>query len=423
MWENWVGREDDIYMDERREGLTLTLVLVTVTSLISYVAGAMGLLPWINNRITPGGQAEQKPPAAVEKADGIDMRRLEEVLRAVQDQYVDPVPPEKLTEGALRGMVEATGDRHSAYFSPEEYKRFVEHFETSFTGIGVTVETSQRTGLVTVVSPIKGSPGEKAGLRAGDSIVKVDDRDITNITLNEAVTLIRGPKGTKVKLTVHRDGEAEPLVFTITRDTITQPTLEYKILQGKIGYLQLFEFKKGSGQEVQNAVADLTKQGMTGLIFDLRQNPGGLLNEAVDISSIFVPTGQPVVHIVERGKAARVIKSTGKQPWNLPLVVLVDAGSASASEILSGAIKDLKIGTLMGVKTFGKGSVQSFWEFPDGSGIKLTTAKYLTAGGKSINGVGIDPDVVVENPEKVLPGDPGDPQLEAAVKYIQTMKR
>lgn len=412
-------------MDERRQGVTLTLVLVAVTSIISYVAGAMGLVPWVNNQVSnlPGKIAGQQSPAGVKQVDGIDTKRLEEVMRAIQDQYVDSVPPDKLTEGALKGMVEATGDRHSAYFSPEEYKRFVEHFESSFTGIGVTVETSQRTGLVTVVSPIKGSPGERAGLRAGDAIIKVDGRDITNMTLNEAVSLIRGPKGTQVTLTIHREGVQEPLVFKIVRDTITQPTLDYKMLESNIGYIQLFEFRKGSAQQVREAIANLRQQGMASLILDLRQNPGGLLNEAVDICSVFVPGGQPVVHIVERGGQKRTFKSSGKEPWNLPLVVLVDTGSASASEILSGAVKDLKIGTLVGVKTFGKGSVQSFWEFPDGSGIKLTTAKYLTAGEKSINGVGIDPDVVVENPNKVLPGEPGDPQLDAAVKYIKTLKR
>lgn len=408
-------------MDERREGLTLTLVLVAVTSVISYVAGAMGLVPWVNQQVARApSQVAEQPPAAVSQ-HGIDVKRLEEVLRAIQDQHVDTVPLERLNEGALKGMVEATGDRHSDYFSPEEYKRFVEHFETSFSGIGVTVEMSQRTGLVTVVSPIKGSPGERAGIRAGDAIVKVDDRDITNLTLNEALVLIRGPKGTKVQLTVHRDGQPEPLVFQITRDTITQPTLEHKMLESSIGYIQLYEFKKGSARQVQDAVADLRSQGMNRLILDLRQNPGGLLNEAVDISSMFVPGGQPVVHIVERGKAKKTLKSHGQKAWELPLVVLIDGGSASASEILAGAVKDLKIGTLLGVKSFGKGSVQTFWEFPDGAGIKLTTAKYLTAGEKSINGVGIDPDIVVENPDKVLPGEKGDPQLAEAIKYIKSL--
>lgn len=411
-------------MDERREGFTLTAVLVVVASLFSYVAGAMGLVPWANQQLDRL-QDKQTPPPAAAPIQGSDVKKLEEVMQAIQAQYVDSVTTEQLINGAAKGMVNALEDRHSAYFSPDEYKRFVESFETSFTGIGVTVELSQQTGLVTVVSPIKGSPGERAGIRSGDAIIRVDEKEITNMTLNEAVTLIRGPKGTKVKLAVKREGVAEPLEFTITRDTITQPILSHKMLDqaAGIGYVQLYEFKKGSAQQVTQAIADLKKQGMTRLILDLRQNPGGLLNEAIDISSLFVPGQKPVVHILERSKAQRTYRSNAKESWDLPLIVLVDGGSASASEIVSGAIKDHKVGTLMGTKTFGKGSVQSFWDLPDGSGIKLTTAKYLTAGENAINGVGIDPDVVVENPNKVIPGEPGDPQLEAAITQIKTMKR
>lgn len=410
-------------MDERREGLTLTLVLVLVTSIISYVAGAAGVVPWVNDQVGRLPTKSAQPPAA--SANGIDVPKLAEIKRAIEDQYVEEVPDERLNTGAVKGMVNSLEDRYSAYYTPQEYQSFVEHFETTFSGIGVHVELSQRTGLVTVVAPIKGSPGERAGLRSEDAIVKVDDRDITNMTLNEAVALIKGPKGTKVKLTIKREGEPELLEFTITRDTITVPILDYRMIKSAegVGYIQFFEFNKGSAAQIQAAINDLKQQGMTRLILDLRQNPGGLLNEAVDISSIFVPGGQPVLHIVERGKEKQTIRSTGKQAWNMPLVVLVDGGSASASEILAGAIKDTKIGTLIGTKTFGKGSVQSFWEFSDGSGIKLTTAKYLTAGENSINGVGIDPHLVAENPEKVIPGEPGDPQLEAAIQQIKTMTR
>lgn len=403
-------------MDERRGGLTLSLVLVAVTSLVSYAAGAVGLIPWVNHQVA-------KLPIASEST-GLDTKRLEEVMTAIQQQYVDEVDPEALNQGALKGMVEAVGDKYSAYFTPEEYQAFVQHFEPTFSGIGVTVEISQRTGLVTVVSPIKGSPGEKAGLRAGDAIVEVDGKDTTGMTLNEAVALIKGPKGTQVKLGVRREGVSELLTFTITRDTITVPVLDYRMVDkaAGIGYVQLMEFNKSSAAQVTAAINDLRTQGMTRLIFDVRQNPGGLLEEAVDIASLFVPGGQPVVHIVERGKPQKTMASRGKTAWNLPLVVLVDGGSASASEILAGAVKDTGVGVVMGEKTFGKGSVQTFWQLADGAGIKLTTAKYLTAGEKSINGVGVDPDIVVGNPEKVIPGEPGDPQLEAAIKQIKTMQ-
>jgi len=414
-------------MEDRRENRLGTLVIVLIVGAVSYVAGAMGLVPWVNAKVTPPPVQSVQPPPAEEPAGGaastgLDVKRLEEVMRAIQEQYVDPVAPETLNLGALKGMVGALGDRYSTYFTADEYDRFVEHFE-GFTGIGVTVEISQKTGLVTVVAPIKGSPGEKAGLRAGDAIIAVDGKDTTNMDLNAVVALIKGPKGTRVKLTVQREGAPRPLEFTITRDVITMPVLDFRMLDqaSGIGYVQLYEFNKGAAAQLKDAIGQLRTEGMKGLILDLRQNPGGLLTEVVDVAALLLPPQEPVVHVIERGKEKRTLRTSGERAWDGPLLVLVDGGSASASEILAGAVKDLKVGTLLGTTTFGKGSVQSFWELSDGSGIKLTTAKYLTAGEKAINGVGIDPDIVVENPNKVLPGDPGDPQLEAAVREMKSM--
>lgn len=411
-------------MDDRT-GFARSLGLVAVASVISvvsYAAGALGLIPWANQQVSRLVERVPVPSAA----SGLQTERLEEVMRAIQGQYVEQVEPETLNVGALRGMVQALGDRYSAYFTPEEYRAFVQDFEPTFSGIGVTVEISQKTGLLTVVSPIKGSPGAQAGLRTGDAIIEVDGKDIVGMSLNEAVALIKGPKGTQVKLVVKREGESEPLHFTITRDTITVPVLDYRMLdtEAGIGYLKLFEFsKKGTADQVKAAIADLRSQGMKRLIFDVRQNPGGLLDEVVEIGSLFVKEGDPVVHIVERGKPERALNSTGTAAWDMPLVLLIDGGSASASEILAGAIKDTGAGTLIGEKTFGKGSVQTFWKLQDGSGIKLTTAKYLSAGRKSIDGVGVEPDIVVPNPNRVFPGDPGDPQLEAAIAHIKDMNR
>ncbi len=414
-------------MDERRESLTLTLILVAITSALSYIAGAVGVIPWVNNQVAHLAPKAATPPAVQARVEGLDIQRLSEVVQAIEESYVEEVSPEKLTEGSLKGMVEALGDRHSTYFTPDEYKEFVTHIMEgeSFSGIGVHVEMSEKTGLPTVLRPIKNSPGARAGLRVGDAIIRVDDKDITGMSLNEAVLLIRGPKGSSVKITVHREGETGPLEFTIVRDTIKMPSLEYQMVDktNGVGYIQYYEFTKGTAQELQKALGDLRTQGMTSLILDLRQNPGGLLTEAVDAVSLFAPKGKPVVHIVERGEETQAIMSKGLEDFDLPMVVLVDGGSASASEITAGAIKDLKLGVLMGTKTFGKGSVQTFWELPDGSGIKLTTAKYLTAGENAINGIGIEPDIVVENPEKIVPGGAGDPQLEAALKQIKTMKR
>jgi len=410
-------------VDDRRTGFARSTGLVAVAvviSLVSYAAGALGLIPWANQQVSR--LAERVP--LTNTAGGLETERLEEVMRAIQGQYVEQVEAETLNVGALRGMVQALGDRYSAYFTPEEYGAFVQGFEPTFSGIGVTVEISQTTGLLTVVSPIKGSPGAQAGLRTGDAIIEVDGKDIVGMSLEEAVALIKGPKGSQVKLVVKREGESEPLTFTITRDTITVPVLDYQMLDAEagIGYLNLFEFsKKGTADQVKAAIADLRSQGMKRLIFDVRQNPGGLLDEVVEIASLFVKKGEPVVHIVERGKPERALVSTGTEEWDMPLVLLIDGGSASASEILAGAIKDTGAGTLIGEKTFGKGSVQTFWKLRDGSGIKLTTAKYLTAGRNSIDGVGVEPDIVVPNPDRIIPGHPGDPQLEAAIQHIKQM--
>lgn len=408
-------------MMERRPAFVATLALVVASSFVSYYAGAAGVFPKLSAHLPLMGVPRSEGTAS---GQGLDVRQIQRVQRYIQSQFVEPVTDEKLTQGALKGMVEATGDKYSAYFPPKEYKSFLEHFESSFSGIGVRVETNAKNGLVTVVAPIKGSPGEQAGLRAGDAILTVEGKDITKMPMDQAVNLIKGPKGTKVTLTVKREGVAEPLKFVITRAVIAQPSIEFLMVDkaAGVGYIQLMEFNKDIGARTRAAITELKAQGMTRLILDLRQNPGGLLDEAVNVSSLFVPAKSPVVHIVYRNGREETKESKAKENWQTPLVVLVDGGSASASEIVAGAIKDLKVGTLIGAKTFGKGSVQSFFDLESGEqgGVKLTTAKYLTAGRNSIHEKGIEPDITVENAQKVLPRDAGDDQLAAAIRFLKS---
>jgi carboxyl-terminal processing protease len=406
-------------MMERRKVLALTVVMVFLSSVLSFYAGASGLVPQLSRRLAAPGA----PAPGTGSVSAQDVTRMNTVMDFIQNNAVDQVAKDKLIEGALRGMVEATGDKYSVYMSPEEYKKFWEHLAPNFSGIGVRVETSPKSGLVTVVSPIKGSPGEKAGLRPGDSILAVDDKDVTGMTLDEAVKLIRGPQGTKVKIAVRREGEQKALDFVVTRATIETPSVNAKMIEPGVGYIQITEFSEKVTDQVTREMAGLKAQGMDRLILDLRQDPGGILDEAIGVSSLFLPPGKPVVHIVSRSKPQETHVSRAKVAFNLPLVVLVDEMSASASEIVAGAVKDTKSGVLMGMKTFGKGSVQSFHPMQDGGGVKLTTAKYLTAGGNSIHEKGIDPDIQVKNEQKVLPGDPGDVQLQEAIKHIKTMKR
>lgn len=407
-------------MGDYRRSFVATLAVVFASSVFSFYAGAVGLFPRINEGLlglAPG------PAAPVQPLSPAELAQLREVQQFVKKHFVDQVTDEELLAGALKGMVQATNDKYSNYMTATEYSRFVEHLRESFSGIGVRVELSAKTNLVTVVAPLRGTPGERAGLRTGDAIVEVDGKDITRATLDEAVQLIRGPKGTKVKVMVKREGVEQPLEFTIERATIQIANLESRMIDGEqgIGYIQLLEFNTNIGKRLSAAISDLRQQGMNrGLILDLRQNPGGLLHEAVDVTAAFVKNGDPVVHIVSKGGDKDTLKAQGKGPLELNLVVLVDKGSASASEIVAGAIKDLKYGILVGEKTFGKGSVQSFFDLDGGGGLRLTTAKYLTAGGHAIHGTGIDPDVVVEMADpKVMPGDPGDNQLSKAIELVK----
>lgn len=411
-------------MIERRKALTLTVVLVFVSSAISFFAGASGWLPHLAYRLIPGQTGTQQPVPGGTAASNYQL--LDQVQSFILQNAYEPPTQDKLMEGALQGMVAATGDKYSTYFNAENFKAYREHFiQGSFSGIGVTVEVSQTTGLVTVLAPIKGSPGEKAGLRQGDAITHVDDKDIRGYVLEEAVKLIRGPLGSKVKLTVQREGVKEPMQFVITRDTIQIAPIEARMVDAPagVGYVLIREFNEGTTERLTAAIKDLQGQGMKRMILDLRQNPGGLLDEAIGVSSLFVPAKQPVVHVVSRSGGKETYESRGKEHFTFPLVVLVDGGSASASEIVSGAVKDTKVGALLGTKTFGKGSVQTFFPLPDGSGLKLTTANYLTAGENAIHGKGIVPDVVVENPKDVVPGEAGDVQLTEAIKYVKTLSR
>jgi carboxyl-terminal processing protease len=411
-------------LGDRVRALVATLALVVLSSAFSYYAGAAGLFPRLNDGLLG---LTLRRAAPITPLSPSELAQLKEVQQFIKKHYVDQVTDEDLIAGALKGIVQATNDRYSSYMTAAEYDRFVEHLKESFSGIGVRVELSTRTNLVTVVQPLKGTPGERAGLRAGDAIIAVDGKDITRSTLEDAVQMIRGPKGTKVQLTVRREGVDQPFELVIERATIQMTNLEYRLVDTSagIGYLQIIEFNSNIGRRVRDAIADLKRQGMTrGLVLDLRQNPGGLLHEAVDVASVFLRSGDPVVHIVSRGGQKDTLKAQGRGPLGLNLVVLVDRGSASASEIVAGAIKDSGIGVLIGEKTFGKGSVQSFFDLEGGAGLRLTTARYLTAGGHLIHGTGIEPDIAVELVDRrVMPGDPDDNQLARAIELVRNGNR
>lgn len=341
--------------------------------------------------------ADQIPKDPVIIGGREEFEKLYDAFDQIKKYYVGDVNDEELIEGAINGMVEALGDPYSDYMTEEEAKRFYENISSSFEGIGAQIE--ERNGNIVIVAPIKGSPAEAAGLRANDAIIEVDGKNIQGMSATEAVTLIRGEKGTVVELTILRPGLDEPIKVKITRDVIPIETVYSEMLDNNIGKIQITSFSNRTAEELQEHIKALREQGMKGLILDIRQNPGGLLDQAIAISSMFVPKGEVIFQMEYKDGSRERQISNQKTPFNLPLVVVIDGGSASASEILAAAVQESAGVPIVGEKSFGKGTAQTARDFKDGSNLKITTAKWLTPSGKSINDNGITPDYVVPMPE------------------------
>lgn len=322
-----------------------------------------------------------------------------EAWQAVSNKFIDreKIDQKKAFYGALQGMVKSIGDDYTEFYSPQEAKIFNEDISGSFEGVGM--EITVRRGIITVVSPLEDTPAWRAGIKSGDLILKINNEDATNLKLEEAVMKIRGPKGTKVILTIMREDFKEPKDIEIVRDVIVVHAVKFKMLENNIGYIKILNFGKNSVPEFYNAINDLLTKGANKLILDLRNNPGGFLESAVIISSWFLPKGDKVVIEDFGGKSPqRIHRSLGPGILsNLPLVVLVNRGSASASEILAGALRDNLNVKILGEKTFGKGSVQEVVNLSDGSLVKVTVARWLTPKGKLIEGKGIDPDIEIKS--------------------------
>ncbi|MDZ5474648.1 S41 family peptidase [Bacillus sp. 31A1R] len=322
--------------------------------------------------------------------------KLYSAFDTLKEGYYKELDQDKLVNGAINGMIEALEDPYSDYMNEEEAQKFRESISSSFEGIGA--EITEQEGYITIVSPLKGSPAEKAGLKPNDKVISVDDKSLRGMSTTEAVMLIRGEKGTEVKLVIQRPGMDEPLNVTIVRDTIPIETVYGEMVDDKVAKVQITSFAETTSKELVTILNDLQKQGMEGLILDLRQNPGGLLNQAVNISSLFVPKGEILFQIEDREGNTEETKSENDNNVNFPLVVLIDKGSASASEILAAAVSESADVPLVGEKSYGKGTVQRAKDFTDGSNIKFTTEKWLTPKGNWIHEKGIDPDFKVSLP-------------------------
>ncbi len=332
--------------------------------------------------------------ADAEPQDYQDLRLFTEALTIIKNSYVEEVDTKDLIYGALKGMLR-TLDPHSAFMPPDEYKEMQIDTRGEFGGLGIQIGIKK--GMLTVIAPIEDTPAWKAGLKAGDKIIKVDGESTRDMTLFEAVKKMRGPRGTEVTITIMREGWKEPRDFTITRDIIKIKSVKYRVVDDGIGYVKINQFQERTASELESALKSLKEKEVDSLVLDLRNNPGGLLTSAVDVTEQFLPPDRLVVYIKGRTGDKTEYKTKGNRPYyDMPMIVLVNHGSASASEIVAGALKDWKRAVLLGVKTFGKGSVQSVIQLSGGSGLRLTTAKYYTPKGISIQNEGIEPDIVVK---------------------------
>lgn len=343
--------------------------------------------------LTFGDQKVVEVKVPVERTE---FKKLYEAYDALQSKYYEDVNEEEVVYGAINGMFDALGDPYSDYMNQEEATSFNESLSSSFQGIGAEIQ--ERNGYIMIVSPIKNTPAEKAGLQPRDLVLAVDGKSVKGMSSTEAVLLIRGKKGTEVTLTIQR-GEAEAADITIVRDDIPVETVYGDIDENGIAHFQITSFSEDTAKELQTLLTEFEKQEMKGIVLDVRQNPGGYLKAAIDISNLFVQPGKTIVQIQERNKEPQLVVAESGKKYDLPVTVLIDEGSASASEILAGALKESIGAKLVGLTSFGKGTMQEVLFMEDGANLKFTTGKWLTPDGNWVNEKGIKPDVEVPYPD------------------------
>ncbi|HUX46794.1 MAG TPA: S41 family peptidase [Desulfosporosinus sp.] len=349
--------------------------------------------------------------------------KLVHVVQLIRSDYLENVTTDQLVEGATKGIVEILGDPYSTYMNAKENQELFQMLEGRFGGIGIVLSLKDPKKLV-VLRPIKNSPASKAGIQSGDVVSKINDAETAGMEQEKAVGMMRGDPGTKVNLALYRESTNKTFTVSLTRENITVPTVDGEALPGHsdIAYINISQFASDTGTELKDTLNNMNIKKFKGLILDMRYNHGGELNAAVQVASYFIPEG-PVVYIVDKQGNVDTKMSAGTY-LGMPLVVLVNEESASAAEIVAGAIKDKGTGSLVGVKTFGKGIVQTIFPLGGGTSVKLTTAKYLTPNKVSIHKIGIEPDVVVElnkgQPATISPIDTNfDPQLQKALQTLQ----
>jgi carboxyl-terminal processing protease len=400
-------------------------LIILTTSVITFSISAVVFLgPAFNNKYQISFDQGS--------VDYENIKKFNQIRNALKTYYYEEVDENVLLEGAVAGMAASLQDPYTVYYTKEQMQKILEipkKTEETYVGIGVSIITDEN-GLVTIVEPFSGSPAYEAGMKQGDKIIAVNDEDVTALRDETAiVNMIKGPENTTVRVTVFRPSEGKSIDFELVRKKITyQYNIRSEVLDGDIGYIRLISFMDDKiDQEFKKQLNNLLDQNIKGLVIDVRDNPGGYYNKVVKISDRLLPDGGVIVYTEDRNKKVEKVFSADGAQLDIPLAILVNENSASASEILAGAIKDHKKGAIVGIKTFGKGLVQDLKPLDDGSGIKITVSRYFTPSGVCIHGTGIEPDIVVELDEKYnytpisqIPKD-DDAQLKKAIEIINRL--
>lgn len=384
--------------------------IVVILALVSGVGIGFVGRDTLEARFKQGSVSNESLP------DDLSYDEVEQVYDSLRTNFDGELSGEALLEGLKDGLVQASGDPYTEYLDEDEATSFDEGLTGSFTGIGAELGKDEQ--FVVIVSPLSGFPAEEAGLKPRDVIAEIDGENAYDLSITEAVEKIRGPEGTKVKLTIVRN-ETERLEFEITRAQITIPSVEYEIREDQIGYLNVSRFGTDTTELVAKAAREFQQKDVKGIVVDLRGNPGGLLDAAVRVASLWIDEGKVVLEEKQSGETVRTLRALGGSVLSdVPTVVLINEGSASASEILAGALRDQGQATVIGETSYGKGSVQQLIDFGDGSKLKVTIARWYTPSGKNIDEEGIEPDQKVERTTEDIEAE-RDPQLDAALKQLK----
>lgn len=392
--------------------------------ILYFVSGLMIVLALIAVSFTAGYVvARNRPPDLPSLKETNKLELVERVIRIVQDEYVEETTESELIKGAAAGVIDALEDPYSHYLKKKHFERVEEETHGFYSGIGIFL--GMKNSHISVQSVIDKTPAFRAGLKSGDIIISVNGKKTQGKSIDEVAQMIRGKEGTRVKLELGREGKQGTFVVEIVRKQIKIPNVESKMVKDKIGYVKIRGFNQSTSKDVQTSMDELTSKGAKAFVIDLRNNPGGLLEQSIELASMFIENGR-IVSVKGRSKREEVYRAIRMthdgiqlKLYKEPLVILVNKGSASASEIFAGALKDHKRATLLGEKTFGKGSVQDVIKLPNGDGILLTIARYYTPGGKSIHNKGIEPDIKLAMDETIEPGSGKDAQLKKAVEVLE----